>query len=296
MERFLEVNRGGLNKGIGISGIGYVVVPDNTLRQTYIDDCFRTCTVTINGGYASGLIAAVRIPKELLSEIHFPVNEGELGTQVFWVREAFSNHPVIVQVLQKDGYTNLLKENQKRTVVQLGDKVVEIFQDAATGTLNINVVGEDSIPAIINIKAITGTTDSILNIITDGTLTAEANDLVANVLDSFSIMVKSAINKTLLSLVGNGDGLTYNDQNNNAIVVNKDNIQFKSKTINLGNGKEPLVLGKQLVNVLSQLITAITQLTVICKGSTSSVPVNAAAFTTIKSTLNNILSTLSNTD
>ena len=39
-----------LDTGIGSAGVGFVVVPSDIDREQYINDCYRTNTLTINGG------------------------------------------------------------------------------------------------------------------------------------------------------------------------------------------------------------------------------------------------------
>ena len=57
-----------------------------------------------------------------------------------------------------------------------------------------------------------------------------------------------------------------------------------------------MVLGNTLVDLLAQLIDAILNLTVLTPHGPSGTPVNAAAFSNIKSKLETALSKLSNTD
>ena len=60
MNSKFEMNRGA-ETTVGQSGVGFIVVPDDNTRKQYIEDCFRTSTVTINGGYGYGYISSVKI-------------------------------------------------------------------------------------------------------------------------------------------------------------------------------------------------------------------------------------------
>jgi hypothetical protein len=93
-----------------------------------------------------------------------------------------------------------------------------------------------------------------------------------------------------------GLDITVNDDIN--IDTNGNNINFKTGvngTLFLGTGGstplEPMVKGQQLVDVLSDLIDAIGNMTFFTpSGATQVGPTNAADFGTIKAALNNILS------
>ena len=97
-------------------------------------------------------------------------------------------------------------------------------------------------------------------------------------------------------IVFNGDEAHYTDKFNNEAIFNKNNIQFKCKKFNVGNGNEHMVLGDTLKGLLEQLIGAINSITVPTPHGPSGTPLNSAQFNSIKSQLGKILSQLSNTD
>ena len=97
-------------------------------------------------------------------------------------------------------------------------------------------------------------------------------------------------------IVFNADEAHYKDGQGNEAIFNGDNIQFKCNKFNCGDGTEPMVLGNTLKDLLSQLISAITALTVPTPHGPSGAPLNSAQFNQIKSQLDKMLSQLSNTD
>lgn len=294
MEARIEMNRGG-NNTIGQSGVGYIVVPDDITREQYISNCYRTNTVTINGGYGYGYICQVRIFQDVLQKVTFPLTSSERGSQVFWVRENFSNRPVVIGILSEDGLTNLLTENQDRIVQEIDGKIVEIFQDANSATLNISVKGVTDTPANINIKVASGSEDSVVNIISDGHLNVDANQVQLTVRKDAALYLKDGMDEELFSLIGNADEVTFKDKNGNKVTINADNVNIvPANHFNVSDGKEPMVLGNTLVNLLKEVLQAIQQLTVITPVGTSSVPVNVSAFASAEQKLNNILSKISN--
>lgn len=296
MEGKFEINRGG-NNPIGQSGIGFIVVPDDNIRQQYIDDCYRTSTVTINGGFGYGYISAVKILPDVLQKIRFPLKSKERGTPVLWLRENFSNRPIVIGIISEEGYTNLLKENQNRFVQEIDGKTVEIFQDANSATLNINVVGKSDTPANINIKVASGSEDSVVNIDSDGKVNVSANDFTAIARNTFNIFLKDGKNDELISLIGDSEKMEFKDKFGNVITSNEENVNITvAGKFNVNSGKEPMVLGQTLVDLLSEILDAIKQITVVTPVGTSSVPVNIASFTSAQQKLKNILSTISNLD
>jgi hypothetical protein len=86
--------------------------------------------------------------------------------------------------------------------------------------------------------------------------------------------------------------------NINVVTNDRDVVFYTGKgSIFLGNTElEPLVKGQQLINILSELIDAITSQTFLTpSGPTAEGPVNVADFGNIKSRLNDILSKLNQT-
>lgn len=296
MKPEFEINRGA-KTSIGQSGVGYIVVPDINTREQYIKDCYRTSTVTINGGYGYGYVSSVKIFPDILQKIHFPLTQEERGTQIFWVRENFSNRPIVIGILSEDGMTNLLKENQQRIVQQFGDNIVEIFIDANNSSLNINVIGTTDNPSTVTIKSVSGNENSLLSLETDGMVKVSANTIETTVRNNFYHSLKNGKNEELISLSGNEDRTEFNDKHGNKIIIDKDNVNINvANKFNLNDGKEPMVLGQTLVNILGEILDSIQKLTVITPVGTSSVPVNIADFATSKAKLKNILSEISNLD
>lgn len=294
MEARIEMNRGG-NNTIGQSGVGYIVIPDDITREQYISNCYRTHTVTINGGYGYGYICQVRIFPDVLQKITFPLTSEERGSQVFWVRENFSNRPVVVGILSEDGLTNLLTENQDRIVQEIDGKIVEIFQDANSATLNINVVGANDTPANINIKVASGSEDSVVNVISDGRLNVDANQVQLTARKDVSLYLKDVMDEELFSLIGNADEVTFKDKNGNTVTINADDVNVvPAKQFNLSDGKEPMVLGNTLVNLLKEILQAIQQISVSTPHGVSGTPINSGTFSGISSRLETMLSKISN--
>lgn len=288
----IELNRGA-RTCLGESGIGYVVIPDNDTRDEYINNCYYSCTVTIDGGYGYSYIENVPIPLELLQQIKFPLKEDEVGSRVFWVRENTFNRPVIVGILNNLYEPNGMVAGQNRYVQEINGNVVEIFMDANTAEMNIKVTGSKNNPSKINVISNTNE-DSEINVTSSGKVKISAKNLIVEAFKDAVFTLKKNDSKELLKIESNDTQLKITDQFNNEVTLKDGEIDMVSDKINHNGGNEPMVLGNTLKESLSNLIDAILSMTMVTPTGASSTPMNAAQFIQIKSQLNNILSQKSN--
>lgn len=288
----IELNRGA-RTCLGESGIGYVVIPDNDTRDEYINNCYYSCTVTIDGGYGYSYIENVPIPLELLQQIKFPLKEDEVGSRVFWVRENTFNRPVIVGILNNLYEPNGMVAGQNRYVQEINGNVVEIFMDANTAEMNIKVTGSKNNPSKINVISNTNE-DSEINVTSSGKVKISAKNLIVEAFKDAVFTLKKNDSKELLKIESNDTQLKITDQFDNKVTLKDGEIDVVSDKINHNGGNEPMVLGNTLKESLSNLIDAILSMTMVTPTGASSTPMNAAQFIQIKSQLNNILSQKSN--
>ena len=288
----IELNRGA-RTCLGETGIGYVVIPDNDTRDEYINNCYYSCTVTIDGGYGYSYIENVPIPLELLQQIKFPLKEDEVGSRVFWVRENTFNRPVIVGILNNLYEPNGMVAGQNRYVQEINGNVVEIFMDANTAEMNIKVTGSKNNPSKINVISNTNE-DSEINITSSGKVKISAKNLIVEAFKDAVFTLKKNDSKELLKIESNDTQLKITDQFDNEVTLKDGEIDVVSDKINHNGGNEPMVLGNTLKESLSNLIDAILSMTMVTPTGASSTPMNAAQFIQIKSQLNNILSQKSN--
>ena len=288
----IELNRGA-RTCLGESGIGYVVIPDNDTRDEYINNCYYSCTVTIDGGYGYSYIENVPIPLELLQQIKFPLKEDEVGSRVFWVRENTFNRPVIVGILNNLYEPNGMVAGQNRYVQEIDGNVVEIFMDANTAEMNIKVTGSKNNPSKINVISNTNE-DSEINVTSSGKVKISAKNLIVEAFKDAVFTLKKNDSKELLKIESNDTQLKITDQFDNEVTLKNGEIDVVSDKINHNGGNEPMVLGNTLKESLSNLIDAILSMTMVTPTGASSTPMNAAQFIQIKSQLNNILSQKSN--
>jgi hypothetical protein len=122
-------------------------------------------------------------------------------------------------------------------------------------------------------------------IIVDGTAKSiTVNSMDGGEVKNSLVMDSAAPSITLTSKEDNS--VTIDGAGGKVIVAAKDGVDLGT------SGTEPAVLGETLVGVLKDLISAITSITVPTAFGPSGTPVNAADFSSIESSLNDILSDL----
>lgn len=278
--------------GIPMSGIGYVIVPNGSDTTEYVQRCYRNQTISISGGRGCSAIHNVKITTETLCNIKFP-SGNNLGSAVVWLRDSFTNRPVVIGTLNS---LNLSNTNQQRIVQEVGDKIVEIFLDALNGKINIISSGSGGANGEVNIRACSGKDEGdVVNLVSNDKINVEGKRLTAYLTKNVDVMINDG-EKDVLHIIGDDKEFRIKDHWNNEAIFNEENVQILTTKFNLGEGKECMVLGNTLVDLLGQLIDAILSLTVITPHGPSGTPVNAATFSDIKSKLETILSELSSTD
>lgn len=288
-----------LDTGIGSAGVGFVVVPSDIDREQYINDCYRTNTLTINGGKGYGYFSGVHADINVMQNITFPTDEENRGTAVVWVKDGISQLPVIVGVLRKQNEYYSLAENQFRLKRQNGDKTkfVELFIDGDESCFDIVLVGDEETPAELNVKLGSKNKDSILNISSDNELNISSEKKVKIGTNQKIEVEISDKGETKTSIVYElGLGLVYKDEFENEITCKDGQVDVISKKINHNSGKEPMVLGNTLVDLMKQLINAINSITVPTPQGMSGTPLNFSTFNKISSDLEKTLSKISNLD
>lgn len=284
-----------LDTGIGSAGVGFVVVPSEVDRVQYINDCYRTNTLTINGGKGYGYFSGVHADINVMQNIKFPTDEENRGTPVVWVKDAVSQLPVIVAVLRKQGEYYSLNENQFRLKRGTKTRNVEIFIDGSTSALDITILGDKEEPADINVKLSSENADSVLTVSCDNEINIigdKAINVTTNKKATLKVTEKGEDKMSLSYELG--VGLKYKDEFENEVTAKEGQVDVISKKINHNSGKEPMVLGNTLADLLNEFLAAVQKITVISPVGVTSVPVNVGDFAAIQAKLDTIKSQISN--
>jgi hypothetical protein len=290
----IDINRGNDNN-ISVSGVSYVVIPYDTGVADYVQKCYRNHTISIGGGYGGTYMHNVKVANGVLNKIQFPNNNSELGSSVVWIRDSFTNRPIVIGVLES-GTSGMTGRYEQRVYQEVASKVVEMFLDAMNARVSISAVGDESTPGMVVVKATSGNGEGdVVKLVSKDLITAEGKTLRLSFSKDVNLLINDGEND-ILSIVGNDTEYHIKDNFGNEFIFNVENCQILTPKFNVGQGTEQMILGNTLVSLLGELIDAITNLTVLTHVGASGTPINAATFTDIKSRLETALSELSNTD
>jgi hypothetical protein len=298
--------------------IWHVIVPADVDRDKYVKNCYNTSTISIVNNNGETLH---KVPIGLLTIqlVKFPIDNESLGSPVVVGNIESQNQPVILDVL---AWINDYSNNEEKTFrfgkySNTGEG--EITIRGKKGEIYITANGKDEGGKIVlDVKNNNG--DAELEINVSGSCNLTTKTLVDIVHEQATLNMqqlnedknpdkyKSVFTKTLNGFnidIYKGEeaytnikyeigvGFTYEDEDENKIIIDKNKFQIESgnNVLNLGNGNEPLILGDTLAQFLNDLITEIS------KSTTAQGPLlNAAAIAAYTSQVDTIKSEYSNTD
>ncbi len=282
------------------AGIGYLIIPSDQERKQYVEHCYRTGTVTIaleNGG----LINDVLITKSALNNIDFPDKFNELGTIFVWINQPRKNQPIIIGSLSKTNEFVSFNSDKSSLRRSSNGFVSEVIVDSKKGILIINSnssKGEGGdIYVISTNRAEDDNKKSKLVVRVSGNIDVSSRNFTLENSKKLLLRVKDLDDDDNVTEIGyeKSVGFSYKDEFGNEAILNSENIQFSPNSkFNIGDGKEPMVLGDtfkdildDLTDIVSDLATASSQITVVASsfGAPTSVPANAASFVLAKTKL-----------
>ena len=279
----------------GNAGVGHVIIPVGMKRDEYIENCYRTQTVAIQGGYGYSEFGCVRVAQAVMQEIEFPSgseNDSRFGSTVVWIKDSNSLAPIIIATLRRQDNYYRLDEHTRRIAVGLeGGSSVELFM-TGDGQLQISVVGSETSSAQMNLRVSSPKGDSKVAIDCDNEVLVNAGKAVRVLTPGMveARFVDSEMEEKTIIRYELQKGLTYKDEFENEITAKDGMINLRSKEISHNEGSEPMVLGDTLKDILSDFLDGIMKLTVVTPVGTSSPPVNIQDFAKIKAQLDNIKS------
>lgn len=285
--------------GNGSAGIGWITILDSDEidRDQFVEDCYRSHTVTLYGGIHYGYFFDVSVDKEIMKTIEFPKQKGEFGSPVVWVNIEPYNKPVIVACLKSEGEYYLNNEGEYNVSRENGGNHIDVSIKTKEAIYEVSVMG-GATPGKMKFNLIDANKKGEYSVYVKGTAKIHATEEVRIVSDKMirlHVLDENSKDKVVITYERE-KGLTYIDEFENEINIKDGQIQIKSDKINHNEGKEPMVLGNTLKSILSDTFDAITALTVPTAFGPSGTPINASQFSAIKARLDNILSQISNLD
>ena len=222
------------------SGIGYIYIPKDINRDTYINNCYDSSKVSIMVE-DSGIINNVYIDKHCLQNIEFPIDSYKLGTPVLYISEPIRKNCFIIGVFDKD--ITFLKEHYFNISKTYDDDLIDISGDAEEGFLTITVKKKS-------------TSNFYLNVL------SEINDanFKINVNGNFDIETSNFILKSDQEIILKSDD--PNDlEKNSSLSITNESVSIDTQKFTINDGKERMILGdifKKFFDLFIDEVSAIT--------------------------------------
>jgi hypothetical protein len=109
--------------------------------------------------------------------------------------------------------------------------------------------------------------------------------------DGIGTTIKTDATGKVSVITPKGQSIILDNENDTITIKGNSEVIVEADKISLGEGaSQPGVLGQELFQILTDLMSAIAQITVVNAGGPTSTPVNAAVFISLQSKLRNILS------
>lgn len=171
---------------------GYIVVPKDVDRDTFVEQCYRWERVSILGE-RGGLYNDCYISRSAIRDVEFPSEYKKLGSCISYFVDPYSSLPIVLQVFSKEDETQLLREGVFKIVKNTDDCIVSMVGDSKKGVLNLSVRGGsyNKINLVVSGKAdgeINLRSSGNINLHTTGNVTVESEgDILFNTDSNFKI-------------------------------------------------------------------------------------------------------------
>lgn len=259
------------------AGLGYVIIPPGLDRAGYVDQCYRTNKVSLIQETGE-LLFDVPVDAASLPLIKFPAATGLTGTSVVWVNLPGYEQPVIVAVLPANNELSSTGEGQQHQQMVFAGQKASLTLNAKVPAVNLEAQGPG---AQLNLFALAPENDALVSTFVQGDATSWASGEVRT----------EAGKSVSLAALDPGSGA-----DRSRLELGPAGTTLKSPKISFGEGAQPLLLGTATVQLLSDVLTALTKLTVPTANGPSGVPLNSPEFLRLRAGLEQLKSTLSFTD
>lgn len=276
---------------------GYIYIPDDVDRDTFVKTAFRTERVSVLLEDSGALVNEVYIDKSVLQEIYFPTEYQAMGSCVSCINIFPQNEFIIVGVLSKSDDSQFLDEYEFRKERRSETGLVSISGKGKNGELYVNIDSKNSNGGklIVNIRNTENSGEMQLNIKGDVNVYTEGNiSLKATESISTTIVNHDTKKESTLSYK-NSEGFTYEDEFGNKITTQSNGtIQIEpSGTLKVGTGAEKTLKGESTVAELNKCTARIDSII----NAINNAPVGSAdGGATFKTSLITALSALTKED
>lgn len=275
-------------------GLGCIILPPDVDKQTFIDRCFSTETVSIMSQAGGLSYNNVPISIDALQQIEFPEDSTKFGSVVVFLFHPKTKKPIIVAVLTRTSELYGVEWKQFKRFKNYKDNYVSVVGDGKKGTLIVNVQG----------TANNGGGQIFINVgepSNKGNLKISVQGDISFINQNFSIncVATKITNKEAFELTTKS--LTMNVKEDWNVETEKNTKINSGEKISLGGDNyEPLVLGQKLVDdIFKPLFSALKtdlQVSTAMGPSGPPLPTFTAKIVQLEQKLNTILSQKTETE
>lgn len=233
------------------AGIAYVAIPSDVDRDKYIQECYKTSTVSIYSEH-NGWTNRVPIDRLILGFIEFPADVNQLGSAVSFILEPLHKKPIIVGLHNTNDELSDLQEHQFSFKRVLNGNTVEITGSPDGKYIGITVDSDQAGEVSLNVKS--RDKSGKVNIDVDG----DVNIIAAN-----NTHIKQS-NQFQVATINPDDAgeLAVMEQTSNSHTFFDDEHNVNTGKFDINNGKEPFVLGKVFKDLFDEFIDELGRTTV----------------------------------
>lgn len=193
-----------------VCGIGSIIVPPDVDRQTFIDRCFSTETVSVLPQTGGLSFNNVPVSLSALQYIEFPVEGNKVGSTVVYLFHPKTNKPIVIAVLSNKSELYGVEWKQFKHFKSENGNYVSVVGDGRRGNLYITVAGtEESSGGQIFVSLLNNSNTGVLRVSVQGDILLVHNNFKMTCVtaemtckDKFEVITDDAIlnAKTKVSL------------------------------------------------------------------------------------------------
>lgn len=287
------------------AGVGFVIIPKHVDIETYKEDVYRSGRISIYGGYGHSNFNNILIDREVLQRIKFPKNSEEKGSAVVWLNIPYHNEPIVIACLKYDEDFHSISENRKRDTKSEGGNMVDWDIDGKNAKAKLQITANEKNNGEYEINITSAKHNGRFKILVDGEILQKSSGKIIriseNIIGDAVTDIKGVV-RGKIELNPNKDSehiLSFEDDYGNKITSKKDEFNIRadqSSKINLGDGKEPVVLAKTLKSILDEYDDALAKMTVPTAFGPSGTRINDSEFRAVRKKFEEFFSKLTNSD
>jgi len=242
----------GIETGNLPAGIGYIAIPDDIDRDKYVEDCYRTNSVTIFGGIHYGFFHNVFVDVDSMQKIKFPKDNKSFGSPVMWVNVPVFNKPAIIAVFKYSDDYEALEEQSTHNLLERNGRHITVSKRANDATIDIHIRGDSEMPGTLNLNIINDNKTCELNVYVTGKTTVSSTEQLTLRSDKKLelIVVDKNSEKKLDLTYEDGVGLIYKDEFENELIISENGVKFLTyKNIDIVSGENTISMDDSGVNI-----------------------------------------------